>query len=178
MNLENKSHSNTIQENIELTDIAMDLGNYIQSSQLELSKKIPKWKSVVEKMVKEIDGSQYELVVNAVRKKHLMKYCSGCDEKVIFIFDEWRDSYNHKKPWRKVNVKFYAKYLEYRKALIADAEAFFLAKKAENELALKVKMDAHQSTEVICECGGKYSMRNKSKHSKTQKHLTFCKSTL
>ena len=165
-NLDNKSPSNQFQKDIESTDFSMDLSNY--KEMLELSNKIPKWNKIFDAL-KNI--SRYIIVKNVARRDHLMKYCRDCTVK--FVFDTINHHTNHNRK-RKIQSQILGGVSRICKAVICRCSDFFLAKKEENETALKVRMDAHQSTELRRECGGKYSMRNKAKHCITKKHLTFC----
>jgi hypothetical protein len=150
---------------MENTDIYIDLSNYKEMTQLELSKKIPKWRKIYND--KNLAGSPYH------RKLHLKKYCSACDDDEIFYHSTILDHTNHHRPFKSYNETFWSKYRLFSKNLILDAGAHYKAQKELNENALKTKMADHQKTDVICECGGHYSLRNKIKHFSTQKHVNF-----
>lgn len=151
--------------NVEETDMYLDLVNYKEMTQLELSKKLPKWRKVIND--EKIKGSSYQ------RKLHLRKYCSNCDDDVIFNHSTILDQTNHNRPFKSYNQLFWNEYRKITRKLFLDAEEHFTAQKILNETETKAKMVEHQKTDVVCGCGGHYSLRNKVKHFSTQKHINF-----
>jgi hypothetical protein len=151
--------------NVEETDMYLDLVNYKEMSQLELSKKLPKWRKIFND--EKIKGGCYQ------RKLHLRKYCSNCDDDVIYIHSTILDHTNHNRPFKSYNQLFWNEYRKITRKLILDAEEHYKTQKDLNEMETKAKMVEHQKTDVVCECGGHYSLRNKVKHFSTQKHINF-----
>lgn len=156
------------------SDIYQDLDDFKNLSQLELSKKIPKWKKIREEITRDKDGDPYgEATKTIKRKDHIMKYCKECDPNTVFFFDTILDSTNHWRPWRKYSPRFWEVYKAYYKKVLEDAEAFYLARKAEIEEEVKAKKSEALKTEIECGCGGHYSARNKAKHVATKKHVQW-----
>jgi hypothetical protein len=156
------------------SDIYQDLDDFKNLNQLELSKKIPKWKKIRDEITHDKDGNLVsEAVKNIYRKDHTMKYCKECDPNTVFFFDTQLDSTNHWRPWRKYSPRFWTEYSAYYKNILLEAEAFYLAKKAEIEEEVKAKKSEALKTEIECGCGGHYSARNKAKHVATKKHVQW-----
>jgi hypothetical protein len=164
-----------LKEAVSKTDIYQDMNDYQNMSQLELSKKIPKWKKVREDMYKDDNGNIMEgdTVRNVARKDHTMKYAKDADPNVVFFFDTYKDHTNHERQWRKYSPRFWTAYSDYYKKIMTDAEAFYLQRKAEIEATTKANMATKLSEEVECDCGGHYSVRNKAKHMTTKKHIKY-----
>lgn len=156
-----------IENALKRTDLYLDLGNYKEMSQLALSKKIPKWKRIYE------DIGKYS---SPYYRFHLKKYCSECDENVIFDFSLMPDGQGRNKPWRSHNKEFWKAFRLDSKRIIDEAEDWYRSQKEILDQALKVKMDKHQSADIRCDCGGHYSVRNKQKHFATKKHILFIQS--
>ena len=135
-------------------------------SQLELSKKLPKWRKIYND--EGVKNSSYQ------RKLHLNKYCSGCDSNVVFDHSTILDHTNHNRPFKTCNNDFWIEYRKITRKLFLEAEEHYKSTKVSHEIALNEKMSDHQKTDIVCECGGHYSLRNKAKHLATQKHLKFC----
>ena len=163
-----------LREAVSKTDIFQDLNDYQNMNQLELSKKIPKWKKVRDDMYK--DGDQVvtsETARNVFRKEHTKKYASEADPNVAFFWDTFKDHTGHNRAWRQYSPRFWKEYSDYYKKILIDAEALYLQRKAEIESETKAKMATHLSEEVVCDCGGHYSVRNKAKHMTTKKHIKY-----
>lgn len=165
-NVELTSPISKYQKEIEQSDMYLEFVNYKEMSQLELSKKIPKWRKIFDD-----EGIKYS---SYQRKLHLKKYCSNCDANVIYIHSTILDQTNHNRPFKKCNDLFWIDYIKICKKLCLDAEEHYKTQKELNETELKAKMETHQKTDIVCECGGHYSLRNKVKHFTTQKHIKFC----
>jgi hypothetical protein len=165
-NDEYSSHSFQHQKDVEVSDFYLEFINYKEMNQLELSKKIPKWRKIFND-----EGIRYS---SYKRKQHLKKYCSQCDVSKIFNYSTILDHTNHKRPWRTCNDLFWNEYRTIARHRLSEVDEYYRSKKIENETELKLKMSEHQKTEVVCECGGHYSLRNKIKHCITQKHIKFC----
>ena len=143
----------------EKTDIYHDIGNYKEMNQLELSKKLPKWESLLSKL----SIKHY----NWAARDHFLNHCLECSASLKSL---------ESKDYALFRVKiheFMTSYVPLATSLCSQAKTFYLEKKEEVDQALKIKMAQHQKTEVTCKCGGKYSLRNKQKHFKTKKHLSF-----
>ena len=155
------------QSEFEKTDLYQDIGSYKEMTMLELSKKIPKWKSNFKITFKPIYDTNHKL--DMVR--YVNKFCKDCDKDQIFEKNICK--YINKK-YTYVKWEFVRVYLRLFRNLVLEANEFFNTKKINQETEFKQRMDQHQKTEVICNCGGKYSLRNKQKHLKTNKHILYC----
>ena len=155
-------------EEFQLTDMFYELGNYKEMNQLQLSKSIPKWKNIYFTERNNRQGIYG-------KKLFINKYCSDVDEDIRIETTQLIDSWNKKRDFKKPNIPFYNNIIKQFSNLLLDAEKHFNETKIEKEKELNDKMKIHQATEIICECGGKYSMRNKQKHFKTMKHINYCK---
>jgi len=149
-----------------LTEMYYELGNYKEMNQLQLSKCIPKWKKIFleERNKKGIYG----------KVLFLKKYCDDVDRDIKYITTQLTDSWNKKRDFKEPNIKFYKNILRQHSNLLVDSEEYFNSIKIEKEKVSNEKMKVHQATEITCDCGGKYSMRNKQKHFKTMKHINYC----
>jgi hypothetical protein len=165
-NLEYIRLQNKYKKEFEDSDVFQDIGNFVDMSQLELSKKLPKWKKIYND--ENLNGNDWR------RIKTLKKYCGDCDVNKMFFKTEYRDSTGHYRDLKQLNNEFWTAYRLSFRNLYEQAYTYFKETKAKNEAESKIKMEIHLKTEITCECGGKYSMRNKQKHLKTKKHVTFC----
>jgi hypothetical protein len=150
------------------SDVYFDLGNYKDMSQLELSKKIPKWQKHLRL------GTVNSGV--AKRRKYLLKFCRKCDHGLMFRTIESDDDNGHLRRRQVVKDDFWIEYVRRLKFVLKVANEHYQSTKALHDAQLKERMTLHQNSEVSCECGGKYSLRNKQKHFKTQKHIQYCQS--
>ena len=155
-------------EEFQQTEIYYELGNYKEMNQLQLSKSIPKWKKIFLE-----ERNQHRGIYG--KKLFINKYCGDVDEDISIETTQLIDSWNKKRDFKKPNIEFYKNILRQHSNLLVDAEEYFNATKIEKEKETNEKMKVHQATEITCECGGKYSMRNKQKHFKTLKHINYCK---
>jgi len=151
-----------------LTEIYYELGNYKEMNQLQLSKSIPKWKKIFLAERNQKQGIYGKLLF-------LNKYCGDVEKDIRIETSYLIDSWGKKRDFKKPNIKFYKNILRQHSNLILDADQYFNETKIEKEKVLNEKMKVHQATEITCECGGKYSMRNKQKHFATMKHIKYCK---
>jgi hypothetical protein len=151
-----------------LTEMYYELGNYKEMNQLQLSKCIPKWKKIFLEERNQKQGIYGDLLF-------LKKYCGDVDRDIKYITTQLTDSWNKKRDFKKPNIKFYKNILRQLSNLLVDSEEYFNSIKIEKEKELNEKMKIHQAIEITCECGGKYSMRNKQKHFATMKHIKYCK---
>lgn len=161
-----ETFSNT--EEFKQTEMFYELGNYKEMNQLQLSKSIPKWKKIFLAERNQIRGIYGKLLF-------IRKYCRDVDEDISIDKSYLIDSWNKKRDFKKPNIEFYRNILKQYSNLLVDADQYFNETKIEKEKELNDKMKAHQATEIICDCGGKYSMRNKQKHFTTLKHIKYCK---
>lgn len=161
-----------IHDEIRLTDIYGDLNCYKGMTQLELSKKIPKWKLVQKKGFPECYSDAER---NRQRVAHVKKFCEFADTSITIITEKWdfKDHWGHDMTRKKINMEFWREYRRYYQSIIADAEEWYNTEKEKHDLTHKENMAVHQKTDVVCECGGHYSLRNKVKHCSTKKHLKF-----
>jgi len=150
-----------------LTEIYYELGNYKEMNQLQLSKSIPKWKKIFL-----TERNQTKSIYGKVL--FLKKYCGDVDRDIKYITTKLTDSWGKKRDFKKPNIEFYKNILRQHSNLLVNADQYFNEKKIEKETETNEKMKAHQATEITCECGGKYSMRNKQKHFTTMKHIKYC----
>ena len=164
-NVDKISPISQYQKEIEQSDMYLEFVNYKEMSQLELSKKIPKWRKIYND--EGIKNSSYQ------RKSHLKKYCSNCDANVIYNHSTISDHTNHNRHWKTCNDLFWIDYRKICKKLCLDAEEHYKTQKDLHEAELKAKMENYQKTDIVCECGGHYSLRNKVKHFTTQKHIKY-----
>jgi hypothetical protein len=153
-----------LEEQFKLTDFYADMHDYKNMTQLALSSKIPKWKKIFSKAVE----STWDI------KQHLKKYCKQCEEPILFVHSQLLDSTGHYRDFRTHRIQFWSYYKKNLGDLWASAKEHYLATKEAHDNALKIHKEEHQKTEVVCQCGGKYSIRNKLKHFATQKHVKFC----
>lgn len=158
-------------EEFQETEMFYELGNYKEMNQLQLSKSIPKWKKIFLAERNQNQGIYGKLLF-------IRKYCSDVDKEISIDTTQLIDSWKKKRDFNKPNIEFYKNILRQFSNLLLDADQYFNEIKIEKEKELNDKMKIHQSTEIICDCGGKYSMRNKQKHFKTLKHINYCKQTL
>jgi hypothetical protein len=149
------------------TEVFIDLGNYADLSQLELSKKIPKWERILNN--KQINNGVY------YQTQSRKKYCRDCTESEKFIHSNTYDDNGHKRDFRKPNESFWKAYRHLFRELLKEARNFYEKRKSENKVLMLDKISKHQNTQVICECGGKYTTRNKQTHSTTTKIYYFVK---
>jgi hypothetical protein len=167
-----------LKEAVSKTDIYQDMNDYQNMSQLELSKKIPKWKKVRDEIYLDKDNNEIipperETLRNIARKDHTMKYARDADPNVAFHMDTIMDHTGHNRLFRKYSPRFWTAYSDYYKKTLLDAEALYLQRKAEIEATTKANMATKLSEEVECDCGGHYSVRNKAKHMTTKKHIKY-----
>ena len=153
--------------------IYKDIGDFINMSQLELSKKIPKWKRVWNEM-RENGAGRDDAIGMLTRKHHLLNYCRDCNRDSMF----WNDRYQVEgetsyRNYLKPRQDFWLSYIKKYETLLMQADEFYESKKALIDNERKEKLNDYLKEEVVCECGGKYSHRNKAKHFLTQKHLKF-----
>lgn len=131
------------------SEIYKDIGDYKNLSLLALSKKLPYWKRVW----KVNNGDYYKII-------HLRNYCRDCDKEKMFYIEMFLTGYGNKKPWTKLNERFWDSYREQYKKLYFEAFEYYTETSKANE-------------EVRCPCGGCFTKTNKAKHFKTKKHLNF-----
>lgn len=161
-----------IHDEIRLTEIYADLNTYKDMTQLELSKKIPKWKLVLEKG---FPACYSDAERNRQRLAHVKKFCEFADTNITIIKEKWdfKDNWGHSMTRKKINMEFWREYRDYFHSIIANAEDWYNTEKEKHDREHKENMAVHQKTDVKCECGGHYSLRNKVKHCSTKKHLAF-----
>ena len=155
-----------LEEQFKLTDFYADMHDFKNMTQLALSSKIPKWKKLFTEIF--FKSGNWE------RKQHLKKYCKQCEEPILFVHSTMQDGWGNYKDFRTPRTQFWDYYKWEVGQLWKNAKDYYLATKKEHEEALKIHKKEHQNTEVMCACGGKYSIRNKLKHFDTQKHVKFC----
>ena len=154
-----------LQNELKLTDIYLDLCNFNEMSQLELSKKLPKWKKIF---------NDKELNISYNKVQHLKTYCGNCEKSIMFNHSLFLDHSGHCRKSKNYCPVFWKAYMSCNRNIYKEAEAVFIARKENNTLILKIKMEEHQKQKIACECSGYYSLRNKVKHSLTLKHIKFC----
>ena len=150
------------------SDVYSDLGNYKDLTQLELSKKIPKWQKHLN--TDNINSGVWK------RRKYLLKYCRKCDHDVMFRSIETEDDNGHLRHMQCAKEDFWIEYVRRLKLLLRLATEHYQSTKILHDAQLKERMILHQNSDINCACGGKYSLRNKQKHLKTQKHVQYCQS--
>lgn len=154
--------------------IYKDIGDFTNMSQLELSKKIPKWKRVWNEL-KENHAWIIDYSIGMLaRKHHFLNYCRDCDKEKMF----WNDRYQVEgetsyRNYLKPRQDFWLSYTKKYETLLSQADEFYESRKALIDNERNNKLNEYLKEEVACECGGKYSHRNKAKHFLTQKHLKF-----
>ena len=156
----------TYQSEFEKTDLYQDIGSYQDMTLLELSKKLPKWKSNYNKFKPKIDeNNKWDIV------RYVKKHCKDCDKH--FIFEKNQCKYIQRE-FSYVKCDFVRVYIKLFIKLVKEADAYSKSTKSEHEIDIKQRMAEHQNKHITCECGGKYSIRNKRKHIKTNKHTLYC----
>jgi len=170
--------SNISKDNPKMTEfqkslIYKDIGDFTNMSQLELSKKIPKWKRVWNEMKENGAGRDGAFGILA-KKHHLLNYCRDCDRDKMFYNDRYQvEGETSYRDFLKPIYHFWDIYIKKYRDLLSQADEFYESKKALIDNERKEKLNDYLKEEVVCECGGKYSHRNKAKHFLTQKHLKF-----
>ena len=155
------------QSEFKQTDLYQDIGSYKDMTLLELSKKLPKWKSNYNNILKPlIDGNNRLAIV-----RYVNKHCKNCDKNVIFEINQCK---HIQRKYSYVKFDFVRVYRKLLFDLCREATVYFDATRSDHETDMKQRMAAHQKTQITCECGGKYSLRNKQKHIKTSQHIIYC----
>jgi hypothetical protein len=130
--------------------IYKDIGDYKNMTLLALSKKLPYWRRIY---LQTLNGEYSKI-------NHLRNYCRDCDKEEMFTIKMYLTEYGNKKPWTRLNEKFWKSYKENFIKLYSEALEYYRETSKANE-------------EVRCPCGGHYQATNKAKHFKTQRHLSF-----
>ena len=94
----------------------------------------------------------------------------------MFYFKQSEDDSGHVRNYKFAKDEFWREYFKRVNHLLKLANTHYVETKALHDAQLKERMASHQNTEIICECGGNYSLRNKQKHFKTQRHIKYCQS--
>ena len=172
--IKEKSPSNISKDNpmteFQKSLIYKDIGDFTNMTQLALSKKIPKWKSLWDEIKKNAMHDYGE----SYKMQYLRNYCRDCDKEKMFWTDrhqvEGETSY---RKWIRPRQQFWDYFVKNYISLLDHADEFYESRKALFDNERKEKLNDYLKEEVECECGGKYSHRNKAKHFLTQKHLKF-----
>ena len=153
--------------------IYKDIGDFTNMSQLALSKKIPKWKDLWNEMI-ENHAFKDDARGMLAKKTHLLNYCRNTDKEKMFFNDEYQvEGETSYRKFLKPRQDFWINYIKKYQELLNHADEFYESRKALIDNERKEKLNDYLKEEVVCECGGKYSHRNKAKHFLTQKHLKF-----
>lgn len=187
------------------TELGEDFRNLADCNQLQLNKKILKWRNVLADL--EL-WSKVQMVPYTIKVPNTPRPQSWVDYDIVPALNDdgtpkLRGSFNDRQKIRdylnevfkthnKVNAKLrvvmenadsssasdfnrdlFREYMKILRENIDKAVQMYNSKIIELVEIKNAKANEYKSKEVECECGGKYSMRNKHKHFLTKKHTDW-----
>ena len=159
-----RPNKKTSLDDFDETDIAKDLGNYKSLSQVALHHKIQKWQ-------KTIDDIKNRLITT---EDHLHLYGKDLNPENIFRRIEFVRTMGQqvsKQTLYKTNKDWWQYYIDNFQRLLNETIDYYNEFK-ERERPKRVQSET-QNEKILCECGGYYTKRNKSKHMTTSKHTDY-----
>jgi hypothetical protein len=108
------------------------------------------------------------LTQNALNKK-ILKWKNQLNK--YTCMDKYACKYYIKKEFKTDDRLIWLLYLYFIKINLFIVEGFYKIQKIECDFINKQQHTIYLKQQIICECGGKYTHRNKQAHLKTQKHI-------
>jgi hypothetical protein len=126
-------------EQFQLTDIYLDLHDYRNMTQEELSEKIAKW----DRIFSNFRNDNIPLVL-----RHLRKYCRRCDERLFHVSGIYPDPNNNgrRRRFHWYGTEFYLSYRNQLRRLRTLARDHYRATETANADALAVRIAEFQNT--------------------------------
>lgn len=174
----------------------LDLVGWRDMNQLQLNKKIVKLTNHLNPPLHYIDDdgikhTAYGNVRNLAyySKRYANNHFEVCNQSKIWINCENVIYYSRNgkdkklngddickvEPSKMVNRDFVNYYIALMKKLLTAMKDLYNERKEKIQVEAKTSLKEYLANDVVCECGGHYSNRNKTKHFLTKKHLAFCK---